>query len=72
MGSETSCCGGGLSGNFQLIIHFTFQFLTTPKSNIFPFSPNFKHLQPPKFYTLKTFEKSSKNSEIITELRTVT
>ena len=29
-----------------LIIHFIFQFLTTPKSNIFPFSPNFKHLPP--------------------------
>ena len=54
MGSEAPCCGGGLSGYCQLIIHFVFQFLTTPKSNIFPFSPDFKHPPPPhKFYTLK-------------------
>ena len=60
MGSEAPCCGGGLSGNCLLIIHFIFQFVTTPKSNIFPFSPNFKHLSPLNFFTLKTFEKSSK------------
>ena len=47
MGSEAPCCGGGLSGNCLLIIHFIFQFFTTPKFNIFPFSPNFKHLPPP-------------------------
>ena len=46
MGSEAPCWGGGLSGNCLLIIHFIFQFLTTPKSNIFPFSLNFKHLPP--------------------------
>ena len=38
MGSEARCCGGGLSSNCLLIIHFIFQFLATPKSNIFPFS----------------------------------
>ena len=46
LGSEAPCCGGGLSGYCQLIIHFVFQFLTTPKSNIFPFSPDFKHPPP--------------------------
>ena len=61
------CCGGGLSGNSLLIIHFIFQFLKTHKSNIFLFSPNFKHLHP-KFYTLKTFERASKNIQIIIEL----
>ena len=46
MGSEAPCCGSGLSGNCRLIIHFKFQFLTTLKSNILPFSPNVKHLPP--------------------------
>ena len=70
MKSEAPCCGGGLSGNCLLINHSYFNF----KSKIFPFSQNFKHLPTPSptFYTLKTFEKSSKNSEIIIELRAVT
>ena len=72
MGSEAPCCGGGLSGNYLLINSFDIHYfnffnprcrlLTAPKSNIFPFSSNFKHLfpppsHPPKFYTSKTFKK---------------
>ena len=72
MVSEAQCCGGGLSGNSRLIIHFIFQFFKKKaQSNISPFSPNFKH-PPPKFYTLKTFQKPSKNPQMIIELRTVT
>ena len=56
MGSETPCCGGGLSGICLLIIHFIFQFLTTSTSNVFQFFPL-------NFYTLKKFEKLSKNSQ---------
>ena len=72
MGSEAPSYGGGESGNCQLIIYFIFQFLTlSPFSNIFPF-PQISNISHPKFYTLKTFEKSSKNSQIIIELKTVT
>ena len=39
MGSEAPCFGGQLSGICQLIIHCIFQFLTTPISSIFQFSP---------------------------------
>jgi len=48
MGSEAPCRGGGLSGNCQTnhSLHPVFEFLTTRKSNIFPFSQNFKHLPP--------------------------
>ena len=59
MGSETSCCGGGLSGICLLIIHFIFQFLTTPTSNTFQCFPL-------NFYTFKKIrniiQKFSKNS----------
>ena len=76
MGSEASCYGGGLSANCLLIIHFT-----NTKIQHFPFFSKFQTSPPPaptaKFYTFedsskKTFEKSSKNSQIIIELRTVT
>ena len=30
MGSEASCCGGGLSGNCLPVIHFIFQLLKPP------------------------------------------
>ena len=38
MGSEALCRNGGLSGIYIISFHFIFQFLTTPKSNIFQFS----------------------------------
>ena len=54
---------GGLSGICILIIHFIFQFSTTSKSKILWTLPS------PYFYTLKTFEKSSKYSQNIIESR---
>ena len=47
LGSEAPCCGGGLSGNCLLIIHFMFK--TTRKSNIFHFS-KILNTSPPNFY----------------------
>ena len=70
MGSEAPCCGGELSGNFLLIIHFISQFLTTPFPIFFIF-PQISNISPTKFYSSKTFQKSSKNSQIIIELKTV-
>ena len=71
MGSWAPCCVGGLSGNCLLIIHFIFQFLQ-PQIQYFPFFPKFSNISLPKFYTLETFEKSSKNWQTIIELKTVT
>ena len=53
----------GLSVICILIIHFIFQFSTTSKSKILWTLPS------PNFYTLKTFEKSSKYSQNIIESR---
>ena len=61
MGSEAPCYGGGVSTDYSLHI----VIFNTPKSNIFQFFRNLKH--PPNFYTLKTFEESSKNSRKIIE-----
>ena len=65
MGSDSHCCGVGPSGISVLIIHFLVLFLTTPKSNIFHFFQGFKHslFYYYFFFTLKSFEKSSKNSQ---------
>ena len=69
MGSEAPCYGGGLSGICLPIIHFKFYFSITLANPIFS---NFSKILniPPNFYTLKTFEKSSKNSQTIIELGT--
>ena len=56
MGSEAPCCGGELSGNFLLIIHFISQFLTTPFP-IFSIFPKFQTSPPLNF----THQKHSKN-----------
>ena len=73
MGSEAPCCGGGLSGNCLLIIHFLFQFLKTPNPT-FSLFLQISNITPPPDLNVtlfKSFEKSSKNSQIIIELRTV-
>ena len=49
MGSEARCGGGGLSSNCLLIIHFIFQFLTTPKSNISYF-PKILNISPNNYW----------------------
>ena len=73
MGSEAPCCGGGLSGNCLLIIHFLFQFLKTPNPtfSLFLQISNISPLPHLNVTLFKSFEKSSKNSQIIIELRTV-
>ena len=50
MGSEAPCRNGGLSGIYIINYHFIFQFLTTPKSNIFQFSKILNNPFP-SFYT---------------------
>ena len=51
----------GLSGICILIIHFVFQFSTTPKSKIYPPIPLFLYI--------KDVRKSSKYSQTIIESR---
>ena len=65
MGSEAPCCGGGLSGNCQLIIHFIFN----PQIQYFLHFPKIVNISLSKFYTLKTSEKSSENSQITKSLQ---
>ena len=74
MGSEAPCCGVGLSGIGLLIIHFI--FFKTPKYTFLNF-PKFLTIRPAPppphhFHLLKTFERSSKYSQNITELKTPT
>ena len=75
MGSESPCCGGGLSG-ISVLYSLHILMLNNPQIQNFPVFPKFKHSPPPhpptNFYTLKAFEKSSKTSQKILELRTPT
>ena len=74
MGSEALCRNGGLSGIDIINFHFIFQFLTTPKSNIFQFSkilnnpfPWFLHIyiKIPKIIRKLCKNYSTKDSNLI-------
>ena len=68
MGSESPCCGGGLSG-ISALYSLHILILNNPQIQIFNIPPP---PPPTNFYTLKAFEKSSKTSQKILELRTPT
>ena len=71
MESEAPCCGGGLPGFYSLHI----LIFDNPQIQHFPVFPKFSKSLPliiTQNVHLKTFEKSSKNSQIIIEPKTLT